>query len=71
MTVDAIVQEGLPENLLSTTQLVENLGVLIFDAKGAAVLPTKHIPKLALYRSILKREIKFYTSSERNREQFS
>lgn len=38
MMVEALVHDGLSENLLSTTPIVNNMGEIIFDKTGAAVL---------------------------------
>lgn len=36
-----LVHDNLPQNLLSTTPTVENLGAIVLDTKGARLLPDK------------------------------
>lgn len=46
INVKALVHERLPVNLLSVTPLVEKLGALILDKRGAAMLSTKQYRQL-------------------------
>lgn len=49
----ALVHDKLHQNLLSTTPIVENLGAVVLDTKGAALIPSK------VYDNI-KRELNYF-----------